>query len=82
MHIEGLMQLIDKIKQDELRALIALKATVDEKYLHQPGESLQSWLLELWEKIEASKERPGTNRKSYASLNDFFIKIINEDANG
>jgi len=76
MHIEGLMVLIDENRKGQLRKLIALKATVGEKYLHTRDESLHEWILELWDYIEASKNDLGTNSSSYSLLNEFFLKTL------
>lgn len=77
MHIEGLMQLIDEEKKGQLRKLIALKATVGEKYIHKRDEELHGWLIKQWNNIEGSKANLGTNNMSYALLNDFFIQTMN-----
>ena len=80
MHIDGLMQLIDKTKQDDLRRLIDLKATVGEKYLHERDEVFHNWLEELWNKVDELKNSFEVSSTSYNSLNDFFISTLNEYA--
>jgi len=80
MHIDGLMQLIDKTKQDDLRRLIELKATVGEKYLHERDEVFHNWLEELWNKVDELKNSFEVSSTSYNSLNDFFISTLNEYA--
>ncbi len=80
MHIEGLMEMIDETKKQELRKLIELKATVGEKHMHKREENLHVWLLKLWELIDASKDNLGINSMSYTLLNDFFIKLLHANA--
>jgi predicted nucleotidyltransferase len=80
MHMEGLMELIDEKRKNDLRTLIKLKATVGEKYLHQRDEDLHTWLAELWSKINGAKNDFDAKTTSYNSLNDFFIKTLNENA--
>ncbi len=77
MHIEGLMQLLGEEKKQQLRKLILFKVTVGEKFLYTKETRLHTWLMQLWNNIEASKENLGTNSNSYTLLNDFFIKILN-----
>lgn len=81
MHIEGLMELIDKVQQDDLKRLIKLKATVGEKYLHQSDEIFHNWLKELWNKVDESKDSFKANAVSYNSLNNFFLRTLDENAN-
>jgi predicted nucleotidyltransferase len=81
MHIEGLMQLIDEERKQQLRKLILLKVSVGEKFLYSKETHLHSWLMELWDTIDATKENLKTNSNSYTALNDFFIQTINESAN-
>lgn len=80
MHIEGLMEMIDETQKEELRKLIALKATVGEKYMYKREENLHVWLLKLWGLIDASKDNLGINSMSYALLNDFFINMLHANA--
>jgi len=79
MDIEGLMTLINAEMRDELRALIKLKAGVDEKYLHQKDESLNEWIIELFELLEHSKNNLGVGKKDNSLLNDFFLKMVNNE---
>ena len=76
MHIEGLMVLIAEDKRNRLRELIQLKAGVGEKYLHPKDDALNKWIIELWERIEASKENLGVNRTDMKQLNEFFLQTI------
>jgi uncharacterized protein len=75
MHIEGLMQYIDEEYKGRLRELIALKATVGEKYLHKKDEKLNEWVLNLFECIEAEKENLMANKADMRLLNEFFLKM-------
>ncbi|MFT3703495.1 MAG: nucleotidyltransferase domain-containing protein [Agriterribacter sp.] len=81
MHIEGLMTKIEPNRRDELRALIKLKAGVDEKYLHPKNESLNAWIIELFELLNRSKENLGVNRTDNSALNSFFLKMVYANAN-
>jgi uncharacterized protein len=81
MHIEGLMQYIDDGYKERLRNLIALKATVGEKYLHQKDEKLNEWILHLFEYIEAGKENLTVNKADMSLLNEFFLKTLYAKAN-
>jgi uncharacterized protein len=76
MHIEGLMQYIDDEYKERLRNLIALKATVGEKYLHKKDEKLNEWVLNLFECIEAEKENLMANKADMGLLNEFFLKML------
>jgi uncharacterized protein len=81
MHIEGLMQYIDDDYKERLRNLIALKATVGEKYLHQKDEKLNEWILYLFEYIEAEKGNLLVNKADMGLLNEFFLKTLYAKAN-
>jgi predicted nucleotidyltransferase len=81
MHLEGLMRLINENTRDELRKLVKLKATVGEKYVHPIEKSLNTWLVNLWDKIDSAKENLVANNNNYDALNDFFIQAVNEAAN-
>lgn len=81
MHIEGLMTKIEPSRRDELRALIQLKAGVDEKYLHPKDESLHAWVIDLFEFLDKSKENLGVNRTDNGALNSFFLKMVHANAN-
>lgn len=80
MHTEGLMELLPIDRTEALQNLIELKSTVDEKYLYAREESLNTWILELWDKIEEAKDKCGTRSSGYTLMNDFFIKTLNENA--
>ena len=76
MHIEGLMKYVEEEYKERLRALIALKATVGEKYLHKKDEKLNEWILVLFEFIEAGKANLAVNNADMVSLNEFFLKML------
>ena len=76
MDIEGLMLYIDEDHANQLRKLIALKATVGEKYLHQKDEQLSSWIINLFEYLEASKQNLMANKADMNMLNEFFLKTL------
>ncbi len=81
MHIEGLMQLTTEANKIMLSELIALKATVGEKYLHPKNEALHNLASELLDFIEASKDTLGVNDNSYAQPDEFFLKTLYGNAN-
>lgn len=81
MHIEGLMQYIDEDFKNRLRTLIALKATVGEKYLHKKDAVLNEWIKGLFEKIEKEKDKLTVNKANMNLLNEFFLKMLHEKAN-
>ena len=76
MHIEGLMDLMNEHRKNELRKLIELKAIVGEKYLHQKDETLHGWVLNLFENIEAAKDSLPVNKADMSPLNAFFLKML------
>lgn len=65
MSIEGLMKYIDDGFKEYLKSLIALKATVGEKYLHRRDEKMQNLILGLFEFIEINKNDLGVNNQDY-----------------
>ena len=81
MHIEGLMKYVEEEYKEKLRILIAMKATVGEKYLHKKDERLNEWILSLFEYIEAGKEKLPVNNTDMGLLNDFFLKMLYAKAN-
>lgn len=80
MDIESLMQYIDEEHANQLRKLIALKATVGEKYLHQKDEQLNSWIINLFEYAGASKQNLLVNKADMSMLNEFFLKTLYANA--
>lgn len=80
MDIEGLMTLISTERRDEVRDLIKLKASVDEKYLHKKDESLNEWIKGLFELFDSSKDNLGVSKADNSLLNEFFLKMVNANA--
>jgi len=80
MDIEGLMVLINTEQRDEIRELIKLKTGVDEKYLHKRNESLNDWIKGLFEFLASSKDNLGVSKGDNSKLNDFFLKMVNANA--
>jgi hypothetical protein len=81
MHIEGLMVYTPEAQREQLRELVALKATVTEKYIYSKDAALHQWILELWELVEASKSTLAVNNRDYFLLDNFFIKTLHAKAN-
>lgn len=81
MHIEGLMKYIDDESKNYLRQLIALKASVNEKYRYQKDEKMQRIILNLFDFLEVNKNDLTINDQDYTLLNNFFIKVLNEQPN-
>lgn len=77
MNIFELMDKIDRDIRERVEKLIVLKSGVGEKYLHQRDEVLYMWVEEIWEKIESSKGNLGVSKAGFASLSDFFLKMVN-----
>jgi uncharacterized protein len=80
MDIEGLMKYIGEDHVNQLRKLIALKATVGEKYLHRKDEQLNGWIINLFEYAEASKQNLQANKADMTMLNEFFLKTLYANA--
>jgi predicted nucleotidyltransferase len=76
MHIEGLMHYVSDDIKNKLRALIELKKGVGEKYLHQKDETLNEWILGLFQLIESSGNNLGVNKTDMSGLNNFFLKML------
>jgi predicted nucleotidyltransferase len=81
MHIEGLMKYVEDEYKERLRNLIKLKATVGEKYLHPKDSTLNAWIMELFEFLEAGKEKLDANNADIGLLNEFFLKMLYAKAN-
>lgn len=79
MHIEGLMAYVDEAKREEIRELINLKATVDERYLHQHTAGIRKNIVQLLEQVDPAKHVLKTHNQSFALLNEFFINALHED---
>ncbi len=80
MDIEGLMKLIDTGRRIEIRNLIKLKERVDEEYLHTKDRSLDSWVDSLFEVLDGSRENMGVSKADHSALNEFFLKMVNGNA--
>ena len=80
MDIEGLMELTTEENRTTLRNLIALKATIGEKYLHQKDAILQNIVVELFDYIDPLKDNLGVNDNSFKVLDAFFLKTLYEKA--
>lgn len=81
MTIEGLMTTIEPDKQKALGELIALKATVGEKYVHPAIQSMTAWIDELFQLLEQSKNNLPVNSNDSTLLNDYFLNMVNHHAN-
>lgn len=80
MDIFGLMEKIDTEIRSRLKELIKLKAGVDEKFSYPKDEWMQSWIEEMWRKLEASKNNLSISETDMTDLDDFFLKMVNENA--
>ena len=76
MDIRSLMSYADDAIARELESLIALKATVNESYLHQDSGDVLRWMSGLMEQLEEVKESPAVNNKDMKEINDFFLKMM------
>lgn len=76
MDIFGLMKYATDKQKQKLNELIALKATVGEKYLHPQDVVLNEWITAWFEKAEASKDKLQANKNDMAKLNEFFLKML------
>jgi len=76
MDIFGLMQYATVEQKKKLDELIALKATVGEKYMHPENETLNEWIMVWFEKAEAAKDKLQANNNDMAQLNEFFLKTL------
>jgi uncharacterized protein len=76
MDIFGLMQYATGEQKQKLNELIALKATVGEKYLHPKDDTLNEWIKSWLEKAEAGKDKLTANKSNMEKLNAFFLKML------
>jgi hypothetical protein len=76
MDIFGLMKYAGDEQKEKLNQLIALKATVGEKYLHPKDAALNEWIAAWFEKAEQNKDRLAANKNNMAALNEFFLKML------
>lgn len=78
MHVAGLLQYVDDNVKREINALIALKATVGEKYLHPTNAFLNQWILHTRALLEQKKQSLPVNKLDYSLLNHFFIQMLTQ----
>lgn len=76
MDISGLMKYIRTDQKEKLNELIALKATVGEKYLYANDKILTNWIVEWLKKAESKKDNLFINKTEMTSLNFFFLKML------
>ena len=76
MDIFGLMQYATGEQKLKINELIALKATVREKYQHPKDTNVHEWIVAWFEKAEAGKDKLEANKKDIADLNEFFLKML------
>jgi len=76
MDIFGLMQYATDEQKLKINELIALKATVGEKYQHPKDTNVHEWIVAWFEKAEAGKDKLEANKKDIADLNEFFLKML------
>ncbi len=81
MDIEGLMLYVEDDYKSKLRELIALKATVGEKYLHKRDEQLHGWIINLFNYTAVSEQNLLANKADISMLNEFFLKMLYAKAN-
>ena len=76
MDIFGLMQYATGEQKLKINELIALKATVREKYQHPKDTNVHEWIVAWFEKAEAGKDKLEAKKKDIADLNEFFLKML------
>ena len=76
MDIFGLMQYATDEQKLKINELIALKATVREKYQHPKDTNVHEWIVAWFEKAEAGKDKLEAKKKDIADLNEFFLKML------
>ncbi len=79
MYISGLMSNLDNNLKSKIEGLIALKATVGEKYLHKKEEWINKWIIENFEKLEKNKESIKVSKNDFNSLDNYFKKVVYEN---
>ncbi len=80
MDIFGLMRKIDREARNRLEGLIKLKASVDEKFYYSKDAWMNNWIEQMWSRLELSKNNLGISKADITDLDNFFLKIINENA--
>jgi uncharacterized protein len=81
MDIFGLMQYASNEQQKKINELIALKATVGEKYLHGKDLMLNKWITSWFENAEANKGKLIARKNDLKELNAFFLKMMDATNN-
>lgn len=76
MDIFGLKQYTSEEQKQKLHALIQLKATVGEKYLHPKDAQLNEWITGWMEKAEANKAALQVKKNDTTELDAFFLKML------
>lgn len=76
MDIFGLMRYAGDEQRSKLNELIALKATVGEKYLHPKEAIVETWITGWFENAAFSKDNLTANKNDIGELNDFFLKEL------
>jgi predicted nucleotidyltransferase len=76
MHIFGLMDTIDTELKENIKSLIALKATVNEKFLYKKELWISNWIANTFAELELIKENIPISKNDFASLDHYFKKII------
>jgi uncharacterized protein len=76
MCMDGLMHFIDVDLKSKIMDLIALKATVGEKYLYTKEEWVHNWIVTIFEELEIEKDRIAVEKNDFNSLDNYFKKII------
>jgi uncharacterized protein len=80
MNIGELMKNITPEQKNGLGELIRLKSQVDEKYLHRRTPEMDAWMQEWFALAETVEGKLPVNQADSASLNHFFIQMLNKHA--
>lgn len=80
MNIQELMKYLDEDWKNRINKLIDLKKTVGEKYKHSKDEKVHKWVAVSIDMVEKLKENLKVNATDMSYLNNFFIKMLNEQA--
>lgn len=80
MNIGELMKNITPEQKNGLGELIRLKSQVDEKYLHRRTPEMDAWMQEWFVLAESVEGKLPVNQADNASLNHFFIQMLNQHA--
>jgi uncharacterized protein len=74
MEINKLMKYSDDTVNKRLNDLIALKSTVNEKYLHAKDLYLAEWIANVFDELEKSKNNLAVCKADMKLLNDYFLQ--------